>query len=405
MEKMGVKSAVQLFSPALTAALSFTKDHEGHTCDANFANAGPIVEFMKNMCRWFTFMDVSDCKQHIHHNHRDTKEFSDPEDSRLHWLELLFLEYIEDRKATSAPQNFLTKETHHALVFTTVSNVECIRFLLQRGFNFVLARKFSSDPIESLFGTLRRSAGCNDMLDVSRALSGFEKMLKTGIVAASNTSSVHSSSSFFPSGNIVVSGKPSSMSSTSVPASSKRSAAATVSSAQQLLRELCTSTKPFRPTPHVAAISLIAGYISCAVTEKIEGRRCVSLVTKIKGSNIGALDGLIAHQERGALCYQTPELVRLLHALKRFLDILFSDRASLHKPMETCLASGVEVVVTWPVLLCDRCDQSQRRRLMELVCEKLMKPLFTNHAVDFTDKKTVTRLYQNKPFSCKFLKL
>ncbi|KAH6933855.1 hypothetical protein HPB50_018610 [Hyalomma asiaticum] len=198
---MGVKPAVQLFSPAVTAALSFMKDHAGHACDAKFADAGPTVEFM-NMCRWFTLMDVSNCQQHIHQNHPDTKELYDPEDSRLHWLELVFLEYIEDLKATSAPQNFLTKETHHALVFTTVSNVQCIRFLLHRGFKFVLTRKFSSDPIGSLFGTLRRSAGSNDMMDVRSALSGLEKMLKTGIVAASSTSNVHSSSSFFSSGAI-----------------------------------------------------------------------------------------------------------------------------------------------------------------------------------------------------------
>ncbi|KAH6947057.1 hypothetical protein HPB50_016960 [Hyalomma asiaticum] len=112
---MGVKPAVQLFSPAVTAALSFMKDHAGHTCDAKFADAGPTVEFMKNMCRWFTLMDVSNCQQHIHQNHPDTKEFYDPEDSRLHWLELVFLEYIEDLKATSAPQNSPCTGIHHCL--------------------------------------------------------------------------------------------------------------------------------------------------------------------------------------------------------------------------------------------------------------------------------------------------
>ncbi|KAH6945811.1 hypothetical protein HPB50_010061 [Hyalomma asiaticum] len=110
-------------------------------------------------------MDVSNCQQHIHQNNPDTKEFYDPEDSRLHWLELVFLEYIEDLKATSAPQNFLTKETHHALVFTTVSNVQCIRFLLHRGFKFVLTRKFSSAHRIALWYPsaqcrLQRHAGC-----------------------------------------------------------------------------------------------------------------------------------------------------------------------------------------------------------------------------------------------------
>lgn len=153
----------------------------------------------------------------------------------------------------------------------------------------------------------------------------------------------------------------------------------------------------------MAAISLVVGYISRVVTEKIECGRCMSLVIKAKGSSTGVLDDLIAHEDRGGLCYPAPDMVLLLDSLKRFLDIMLSDRASLHKPMETCLATSVEVVVTLPVPLCDR--YGQRRRLMELVCKKFMKPLFTNHAFDFTDKKTVARLYQTKPFSFKFLKL
>ncbi|KAL1441843.1 hypothetical protein MTO96_008235 [Rhipicephalus appendiculatus] len=111
-------------------------------------------------------MDVSNCEQHIHQNNPDTRQFSDAEDPRLHWLELVFLEYIEMLKEASSPENFLTKETYHALVFTTVSNVQCIQFLLNEcDFMFVLTRKFSSDPIESLFGFLRRTAGCNDVMD------------------------------------------------------------------------------------------------------------------------------------------------------------------------------------------------------------------------------------------------
>lgn len=97
---------------------------------------------------------------------------------------------------------FLTKETHNALVFTTVTNVQCITFLLHRGFKFVLSRKFSSDSIESVFFfffcTLQRSAGCNDMLDVRSALSGLEK---TGIVAASHANNVQGS--FVSTGNII----------------------------------------------------------------------------------------------------------------------------------------------------------------------------------------------------------
>uniref|UniRef100_A0A6G5AEG9 Putative transposase protein n=1 Tax=Rhipicephalus microplus TaxID=6941 RepID=A0A6G5AEG9_RHIMP len=130
IEKMGVRTAIQVLSPLVTAALHFMKDQAGHTCDIKFANVGPTVEFMSNMYRWFVLMDVSNCQQHIHQNNPDTKEFSDPEDVRLHWFELIFLEYVEDWKEASLQENFLSKETYRALVFTTVSSVECIRFLL-----------------------------------------------------------------------------------------------------------------------------------------------------------------------------------------------------------------------------------------------------------------------------------
>ncbi|KAH9379829.1 hypothetical protein HPB48_010398 [Haemaphysalis longicornis] len=95
---MGVKTALQVFSPAITAALSFMKDQAGHTCDAKFAGVGPTVQFMSNMHKWFVLMDVSNW--HIHQNNPDTKEFSYPDDLRLHWLELVFIEYTENLKET-----------------------------------------------------------------------------------------------------------------------------------------------------------------------------------------------------------------------------------------------------------------------------------------------------------------
>lgn len=50
--------------------------------------------------------------------------------------------------------------------------------------------------MESMSGFLRRSSGSNDVLDVKSAMCGLEKMLKTGIVAASNQSNVQSSTSY-----------------------------------------------------------------------------------------------------------------------------------------------------------------------------------------------------------------
>lgn len=75
IEKMGVRHAVQLFSPAVTTALFFMKDHAGHTCNAEFANASPTFEFMKNICRWFTLMDVSNCQHTFIRTTRTPRSF------------------------------------------------------------------------------------------------------------------------------------------------------------------------------------------------------------------------------------------------------------------------------------------------------------------------------------------
>ncbi|KAH7965348.1 hypothetical protein HPB49_006266 [Dermacentor silvarum] len=59
IEKMNVRSAVQLFGVAVTAALKHLKDQAGHTCDLEFASAGPTIKFMEAMQKWFTLMDRS----------------------------------------------------------------------------------------------------------------------------------------------------------------------------------------------------------------------------------------------------------------------------------------------------------------------------------------------------------
>ncbi|KAH8026897.1 hypothetical protein HPB51_026232 [Rhipicephalus microplus] len=222
-------------------------------------------------------------------------------------------------------------------------------------------------------------------------------MLKTGIIAASHRSIVQSSALFASSGSIIRSGESSSTSTTS--------AVAAVNLAQHLLQELCTSTKPFMPMPDIAAVSLIAGYISRVGSEKTDCERCVSLVLKAKGSSTGATDGLISHQDKGGLCYPTAELVHVLHALKRFVDVILLHRAALLKPLQTCVVKGADVIVGLLVLQFDHCDQFQRHKSIERGCRKFMKPLFTNFAVNFTDEKSVARLYQRKPLSRKFLKL
>ncbi|KAH9366530.1 hypothetical protein HPB48_010316 [Haemaphysalis longicornis] len=192
IEKMNVKTAVEVFSPDVTAALEFLKDQAGHGSHPSFAFAGPAIAFMKNIFRWFTLHDTSSKVQHIQQRFPDARHYDSPEDDRLEWLNVTFPMYIEELKKNAAsPEGFLTKETYEALLLTTYSTAACVRYLLvTQKFFFVITRKFSSDPIESMFGTLRRSLGCNDQLDVRSGMSGLEKLLKTGIAAASEESNV-----------------------------------------------------------------------------------------------------------------------------------------------------------------------------------------------------------------------
>jgi len=73
-------------------------------------------------------------------------------------------------------------------MLTTKSTVECIKYLLNNGYHYVLTRVFNSDPIESLFSALRQMNGGNDTMDVRAALFAIEKILKTGKLITSKYS-------------------------------------------------------------------------------------------------------------------------------------------------------------------------------------------------------------------------
>ncbi|KAH6932768.1 hypothetical protein HPB50_009374 [Hyalomma asiaticum] len=155
---MNVLRAVEVFASDATSALEVLKEQGGHSCHPCFAFAGPTIVFMRNMYRWFLLHDTSNTVQHVLQRSPDVGHYDDPNDDRMEWLEVSFPMYIEElKKDLSSPRGFFTTETYEALLLTTYSTVSCIRYLLStHKFHFVLTRKFSIDPIESLFGTLRR---------------------------------------------------------------------------------------------------------------------------------------------------------------------------------------------------------------------------------------------------------
>ncbi|KAK8771593.1 hypothetical protein V5799_025161 [Amblyomma americanum] len=113
-------------------------------------------------------------------------------DGRLNWLEDEFPQYLERLHSAckSSGKKFLSAETYEALLLTSKSSVLCIKYLLESGFFYVLTRNLSSDPVEVLFSALRQMAGCNDCLDARAVTFGLEKLLRTGILCASQASNV-----------------------------------------------------------------------------------------------------------------------------------------------------------------------------------------------------------------------
>lgn len=153
----------------------------------------------------------------------------------------------------------------------------------------------------------------------------------------------------------------------------------------------------------MAAIALVGGYIARPLSERSACENCVSLVRKAKGNS--AVDGLISPQDRGGLYYPTQELITVLYGLKKYVEIMLSDRKALLKPMEQCLQHSVSAITGLPVLKCKSCNDDQREAFVKVICKKFMKPLFSNHALDISDRNAVAKMYHNKPLSRKVLKL
>lgn len=169
------------------------------------------------------------------------------------------------------------------------------------------------------------------------------------------------------------------------------------------LRELSLSVVPYLPNPIVASIAYIGGYVARVVAEKVPCENCIAIIQKPNGNS--AAEGLISYQDRGGLLYPTQELVRVLMALKRYAELLLQDRKKIQKPLSTAVRNAVEVLIDLPVLVCENTDISHRRVLLELVCEKFMRPLMANYALDITDRNAVAKMYSHKPLSRKFVKL
>lgn len=116
----------------------------------------------------------------------DKKPFYSKDDERLQWLPEEFPLWLRKwKEGTTFKNEFLTDATYDAPLNTSQSTAERICYLLNNGLLYVLTRKFSTDDIEGLHGSMRHHCGGNDHPDAASAQSARETIIRTGLARTS----------------------------------------------------------------------------------------------------------------------------------------------------------------------------------------------------------------------------
>lgn len=85
LEKMNVKRAVQIFSPPVTAALTYMDKYCAYTNYNDFSQTDATVQYMTNMLTFFKIHDVHDLTQHSVRSDPLNAPYTDLH-KRLKWL-------------------------------------------------------------------------------------------------------------------------------------------------------------------------------------------------------------------------------------------------------------------------------------------------------------------------------
>ncbi|KAH7982528.1 hypothetical protein HPB52_005471 [Rhipicephalus sanguineus] len=279
---MNVMRAVQVFSLQVIGALEHLRNLRGNSSIVLFKDAASTINFMKAIKRWFdihnTTYSGNDCKLPI----------SKQDDIRLLWVENELPGYIKrilDSSVAAGVGNF-TDEAYAALLFTTKSTVETVRFLLRKGVNYVLTKKFNSDPIEALFGKLRAMCGGNGALDARAVTAAFTHIVKENAL---------------PSKDMGI--------------RDENIEEAAVSIPEDVIEELQALREPPRKPPN--SVAYVGGYIAKLITD-VGCETCAMLVTTYKTSN--PLYPLLRQQEAYNLHYPKSELLSMLDTIVTFFE-------------------------------------------------------------------------------------
>ena len=154
--KMKVKLAVQVLSKSVAIALRETAKED----------VTGTAEFCEMMNGFFDCTNVRSLTEHVRKKNAFIKPYESAEDERLTWLKDVFLKYLEswrqstlEREGEYTPDErqkmFLSVQTYEGLKIAVYSHIDAIRFLLSKGFKFVLSERFMQDVLEDYFGHQR----------------------------------------------------------------------------------------------------------------------------------------------------------------------------------------------------------------------------------------------------------
>ena len=154
--KMKVKLTVQVLSKSVAIALRETAKED----------VTGTAEFCEMMNGFFDCTNVRSLTAHVRKKNAFIKPYEFAEDERLTWLKDVFLKYLEswrqstlEREGEYTPDErqkmFLSVQTYEGLKIAVYSHIDAIRFLLSKGFKFVLSERFMQDVLEDYFGHQR----------------------------------------------------------------------------------------------------------------------------------------------------------------------------------------------------------------------------------------------------------
>ena len=362
----------------MTASLITLKDEGDNFGLGGFQDCGATVEFFSIMRKWFNIHNVKNTTYYLRSRDDNLKHFFEVEDSRLHWLEKEFLNYLDMWKMSCQfpRKQFISTATYEAIVLTTMSTVHCIRYLLKSGFHFVLTRKFSSDQIEILFSAVRRLGGSNDQTNAVVVVQAIHKILATGIISASL------------SANSVGPGKGIStiMTKCSAPQQKSNSISLTNKDDTDLhtllepqLKSLENGMSQLDNSLKSATLSVIASYLIRTIKDNIECENCKTMF--VSDRHELHILSLLKNIDRGGFFYPTEDFLKIVTAIDSATEIAVPYVYTHEKPLLKLTELLLPSLCRNLKMICSNAstDENHVKKLSSLLLRKFLRPYISNY--------------------------